>query len=70
MSLIFASERWKFHVDTKNIKKIFQEGYGFFYNLIWIGNGRFSLLLRGYEFLVNLLSSSSKIWNLIENNFF
>ena len=30
-------------------KKILQKIYGFLDNLIWIGNGKFSLLLREYS---------------------
>ena len=29
MTLIFFSEHWKFHVDTKNGKKTSQKVYGF-----------------------------------------
>ena len=44
---------------------------GFLDNLIWVGNGKFSLLLREYaQFPGNMLSTSPKIWNMIENNFF
>ena len=40
-------------------------------DLIWIGNGKFSLLLREYSQLgFNVLTSSSKISDLIKNNFF
>ena len=48
MRLIFFPERWKFHVDTKNAKNISQKVHGFLDKLIWIGNAKFSLLLREY----------------------
>ena len=68
---MFFSDHWKFHLDTKSAKKISQKCYGFFVNLIWIGNGKFSLLLREHsQFPINLSSSSPKISDLIENNFF
>ena len=45
--------------------------YGFIDNLIWIGNGKFSPLLWEYwYFPVKVLSSSPKISDLIEINFF
>ena len=65
MSLISVSEHFKFHVDTKNLKKLWQKSYGCFDNLIWVGNGKLSLLPP-----VNVLSSRPKISDLIENNFF
>ena len=49
MWLIFFSEHWKFHVDTENAKQILQKRCGFLDNLISIGNGKFSLLLREYS---------------------
>ena len=62
MWLIFFSEHWKFHVDTENAKQIWQKRYGFLDNLIRIGNGKFSILLREYSSLAeNVLTSSSKI---------
>ena len=45
----FSSEHWKFNVDSKNAKKMQQKINGFLDNLIWIGNGKFSLLLREYS---------------------
>ena len=40
-------------------------------NLIWIGNGKFSLLLPEYSYLaVKVLTSSPKISDLIKNSFF
>ena len=57
MRLIFFSENWKFNVNSKNAKKIPQKIYGFLDNLIWIGKGKFSLLLREYSQLaVNVLT--------------
>ena len=48
-----------------------QKIYGFIDNLIWIGNDKFSLLLREYSQLgVNVLKSSPKISDLIKNSFF
>ena len=46
MRLIFFPERWKFHVDTKNAKKISQKVHGFLDKLIWIGNAKFSVTTR------------------------
>ena len=57
MRLIFLSEHWKFNEDSKNAKKkkkkkkkkkMQQKVYGFLDNLIRIGTGKFSLLLREY----------------------
>ena len=48
MRLIFFSEYSKFNVDLKNPKQIEQKVDGFLDNLIWIANGKFSLILRGY----------------------
>ena len=51
-------------------KKLRQKFYGFLDNLIWIGHGKFSLLLREYsQSRVNVLSSTLKILDLIKNNF-
>ena len=48
-----------------------QRVYGFLDNLIWIGNGKFSSLLwEDWYFPVKVLSSSPKISDLIESNFF
>ena len=48
-----------------------QKVSGFLDNLIWIGKGKFSQLLREYSQLaVNVLTSSSKISDRIKNNFF
>ena len=70
MMLIFVSEHWKFNVDPKNVKKKQEKVYNFFDNLIWIGNGKFSLLLWEYSQLaVNVLTSSPEISDLIKNNF-
>ena len=57
MKLIFLSEHWKFNVNSKNAKELQQKLYGFLDNLIWIGNGKLSLLLREYSWLaVNVLN--------------
>ena len=45
----FFFTTFQFHVDTKNTKKIFQKDYGFFDNLIWVGNGKLPLLLWEYS---------------------
>ena len=51
-------------------KKKPQKIYGFSDNLIEVGNGKFSLLIREYSKLaVNALSSSLKISDAIKNNF-
>ena len=48
MRLMFFSENWKFNVASKIAKKMPEKVYGFLDNFIWIGNGKFSLLLREY----------------------
>ena len=45
----FFSEHWKFNVGCKKAKKMQQKIDGFIDNLIWIGNVKFSLLLREYS---------------------
>ena len=48
-----------------------QKIFRFLDNCIYISDGKFSLLLREYSQLgVNVLTSSSKISDLIKNNFF
>ena len=48
-----------------------QKNHDFLDSLIYVGNGKFSLLIREYwQFGVNVLSSSPKISDPIENNFF
>ena len=49
MRLIFVLKHWKTYSDSKNAKKMQQKIDGFLDNLIWIGNGKFSLLLREYS---------------------
>ena len=65
MKLIFVSEHWKFNVDSRNAKKMQQKIYGFLDNLIWIGNGKFSLITTRILVIgsqrVNR-SSSHKLW--------
>ena len=46
---MFASEHWKFNVDSKIGKKVPQKINDFLDNLIWIGNVKCSLLLREYS---------------------
>ena len=43
------SDYWKFHLVTENAKKMQQKLYHFLYNLIWFGNGKFSLLQGEYS---------------------
>ena len=48
-----------------------QKIFGFSDSLIYVGNGKFSLIKRAYAYFgVNVLSSSPKISDPIENNFF
>ena len=55
----------------KKKEKMRQKVYGLLDDLIFIGKGQFSLLLREYLYLaVNVLTSSPKISDLIKNNFF
>ena len=43
-------EHWKLNVHSKIAKKkMMEKGYGFLDNLILIGTGKFSLLLREYS---------------------
>ena len=49
MSLLFSSEYCKLNGDSKIAKKNEQKNYIFLDNLIWIGNGKLSLLLREYS---------------------
>ena len=42
-------EYWKLNVDSKNATKIKEKTNGVLDNLISIGNGKFSLLLREYS---------------------
>ena len=71
MRLIFFSKHWNFIVDSENAKKLKQKIYDFSDRLIYVGNGKFSLLIREYSQLgVNVLSSTPKISDPIENNFF
>ena len=67
----FFSKHWKFIVDCKNAKKMSQKICGFSDSLIYVGNAKFSLLIREYSSLgVKVLSSSPKISDPIENNLF
>ena len=67
----FFPGHWKFHLDSKNAKKIQQIISDFLDKLISMSNGKFSQLIREYsEFAGNVLSSSPKISYLIKNNFF
>ena len=49
MRLMFFSDYWNFDVDSKYLTTIPEKTYGFLDNLIWIGNGKFSLLLAEYS---------------------
>ena len=67
---MFFAKHWKFHLNWKYFSIIPRKIYGFLDNLIWFGNGKFSLLLREYsELAVNMLTSSRKMWDLIKKNF-
>ena len=71
MRLIFVSKHWKFFVHSKNAIKLSQKIFGFSDTLIYVGNSKFSPLIREYSLLgVTVLSSSPKISDPIENNFF
>ena len=70
MRLIFVSKHWKFIVDFKNAKKMWEKIFGFSDSLIYVGNCKFSLLIREYSYFgVNVLSGSPKISDPIENIF-
>ena len=45
---MFFSENLKFNVASKIANKMQEKIYDFLDNLIWIGNDKFSLLLREY----------------------
>ena len=49
MRVMFFSEHWKLNVDSNIAKKIQEKNYDVLDNFIWIGNGKFSLLLREYS---------------------
>ena len=50
MRLIFVSKHWKFVVDSENVKKKMQQKiFGFSDSLIYVGNGKFSPLIREYS---------------------
>ena len=67
----FFLKHSKFQVDSKNLSGIAKQVYCFLDHLISICNAKFSLLLQEHsQFPINVLSSSPKISNLIENNFF
>ena len=71
MRLIFFSKHSKLIIDSKNKKKISQKIFGFSDSLIYVGNANFSLLIREYSYFgVNVLSSSPKISDPVENNLF
>ena len=71
MRILFESEHGKFNVHSKNGKKMWQNVYGFSYNMFSIGKCKFCKILRKYsQFAVNVLSNRSKIVDLIKNNFF
>ena len=71
MRLMFFSKLWKFLVDSKNAKKMSQKIYSLSDSLIYFGYSKFSLLIREYSYFgVNVLSSSIKISDPIENKFF
>ena len=59
-------------MQKKKKKKKNQERiYGFLDNLMSIGIGKFSLLLREYwQLAVNVLTNCPKISDLFKNNFF
>ena len=49
MRLMFFPEDWKLNVDSKIAKNIPEKIYDCLDNLIWIGNCKFSVLLREYS---------------------
>ena len=69
MRIALFSEHCKFNVGFKNAKKMQQKISAFLDNLIWIGTGKFSLLVREYSYVAgNVLSNSPKISDLTKNN--
>ena len=70
MRLMYFQEHWKYNGDSKIAKKNPKKIYDVLDNLIWIGNGKFSLLLPEYSQLaINVLTTSLEISDLIKNNF-
>ena len=45
----FCSHQCKFNIDSKNAREMLQKHYGCLDSFIWIGNYKFSLLLREYS---------------------
>ena len=75
MRLIFLSEYRKFYVDTENAKKRKKKKStkfsDFLDNLISIGTGKLTQLLRDYSQLaVKVLTSNPKISDMIKYIFF
>ena len=46
---LFFFKCLKFNVDSKNAIKFCEKAFGFSDNCIWIGSGKFSLLLREHS---------------------
>ena len=49
MRVLFETEHGKFNVDSKNVKKMQQNIYGFSYNLILIGKCKFCKIHPKYS---------------------
>ena len=61
----------KFNVDSKNAIKLLQHVFGVLDNCIWIGSGKFCLLLQEYSHsAVSVLTSNPEISDLTKNDFF
>ena len=67
----FLSKCLKFNLYFKNAGKSWEKVFCFWYNCIWIGIVKLSLLRTGYFSLAaNGLTSSPKIWHVNKWDFF
>ena len=67
----FFSKYFKYNLYLKNAAKNWEKVFSCWYNCIWIGTVKFSLLRTGY-FLsaANVWTSSPKIWHVNKIDFF
>ena len=67
----FLSKCLKFNLYFKNAGKSWEKVFCFWYNCIWIGIVKLSLLRTGYfSSTANVLTSSPKIWDIKKRDFF
>ena len=71
MRVIFFSKCLKFYLDFKNAAKNLEKVFCFWYNWIWIGIVKLSLLRTGnFSLAANVLRSSPKILCFNKTNIF